>query len=250
MITVSIIILLIVLIFGVYFYKQSKLHNSKTQTISKSEEVKNGKIDLEQQNESNISSAKTDSEDKKTHEKLNEENTLNDADEKQSTVVENEDVNNFTMDGEAKEAFILIDEGKIDQAITLLEENANSKQTADSFAWLAAAYGKKIDSTENITEIMTFNKKMINSLNTAFSIKSDSLEATFVRGNKYLNTPSMFGGDVKKALEDFQKCLNSGIVNEDLYAAAAEAYRKIGDTEKEKEFTDKVQQVMQNKNTR
>ncbi|MDQ0229071.1 tetratricopeptide repeat protein [Metabacillus malikii] len=238
MLIASIVVIVIVGSLLGYFYYQKNLSLPERNVEPVSKEITEHDEASDQSNNENT--ATEDQEAINQTEEQTTDNTEDETEEAQREVPEEKEVRHFIMDDVTKEAFQLIEEENIDEAIEMLEAHANEEQSADRYAWLAAAYGKKIDSTDNVAKIMGLNSKMSNALNKAFEIDPDSLEATFVRGNKLLNTPSFFGGDTNKALSDFQTCLDQGIASEELFLAVADAYAKLGDTVKEDEYRQKA----------
>ena len=54
-------------------------------------------------------------------------------------------------------------------------------------------------------------------------------------GRQYLMTPKMFGGDVPKAIESFQKSLAFDTSQDETWVWLAKAFQKQGDTSKARE---------------
>ncbi|MUT64881.1 tetratricopeptide repeat protein [Paenibacillus sp. NEAU-GSW1] len=112
----------------------------------------------------------------------------------------------------------------------LLKITEQEPENAEAYAWLAACYGSIIDEV-GLFQKLKYNRLMEEALDMAVTLEPDSALVHMVRGNRYLNAPAEFGGDVEKAIEDFTYCIENGMEDADIYYSLGQAYEKNGEPE-------------------
>lgn len=68
----------------------------------------------------------------------------------------------------------------------------------------------------------------------------DHAGAHMILGEVYKSLPGLFGGDKKKAIEEFNEAINKDSLFTAVYTTLAKTYRDVGDTEKAKEIANKL----------
>jgi predicted Zn-dependent protease len=101
-------------------------------------------------------------------------------------------------------------------------------KNSDAHAWLAASYGSIIEEV-GLFKKMKYNDLMEASINDALTLDPESTLAHMIRGRRYLNAPSSFGGNIKKAIEDFQFCIENGRDDAEIYYYLGQSYEENGD---------------------
>lgn len=106
---------------------------------------------------------------------------------------------------------------------------ALNDRSADAHALLSDLYGSKI---HGMISGMHFGPKANAEIQRAFQLDPKCPQAFTVIGRKYLYSPSMFGGDIDKALDSFKRATAVDPRNDEAFVWLAIAYRKKGDPER------------------
>ncbi len=115
------------------------------------------------------------------------------------------------------------------EAITLVPHSA------EAHAWLAAVYGRQIDTAWSLTDKMDLFNKLDNEITTALEIDPTLPLARRMNGSKLLNTPDMLGGDPAEAAKEFRYCIEQGMSDIEIWVSLAKCYMETGDLAKAKE---------------
>lgn len=99
---------------------------------------------------------------------------------------------------------------------------------ADAHALLADLYGQKIT---GMTSGIKYGKKANAETERAFQLDPNNAHAFAVVGRKYFFAPSVFGGDLNKAIESFKKATTIDPHYDEAFVWLAIAYRKKGDSQ-------------------
>ncbi|WP_082083597.1 AMP-binding protein [Paenibacillus beijingensis] len=100
--------------------------------------------------------------------------------------------------------------------------------SADSHAWLSAAYGRLIE-TGIMLEKMNLLPLLEKEIATALEIDPNHPFARRMNGARLLNTPEVLGGDPAAAADDFRYCLDQGMDEADIWVSLGECYMKLDD---------------------
>jgi tetratricopeptide (TPR) repeat protein len=103
-------------------------------------------------------------------------------------------------------------------------------RSSDSHALLADLYGNKIGFGGMLAG-MHYGPKANAETQRAFQLDANNPHAYTVVGRKYLFAPRMFGGDLEKAIESFQKATTLDPHYDEAFVWLAIAYRKKGDSQ-------------------
>lgn len=106
---------------------------------------------------------------------------------------------------------------------------ALNDRSADAHALLSDLYGSKI---RGMISGMHFGPRANSEIQRAFQLDPNCPQAFTVIGRKYLYSPSMFGGDIDKAIESFKRATGADPRNDEAFVWLAIAYRKKGDPER------------------
>lgn len=98
---------------------------------------------------------------------------------------------------------------------------------ADAHALLADLYGQKITGAFSG---MHYGPKANAECARAQQLDPNNAQAFAVLGRKYLYSPSMFGGDIDKAIDSFRKATEHDPRSDENFVWLAIVYRKKGDT--------------------
>jgi tetratricopeptide (TPR) repeat protein len=109
---------------------------------------------------------------------------------------------------------------------------ALNDRSPDAHALLGDLYGSKI---HGMISGMHFGPKANIEIERAFQLDPKSPQAFTVIGRKYLYSPSMFGGDIDKAIDSFKKATAFDPSNDEAFVWLAIAYRKKGDAQRARE---------------
>jgi tetratricopeptide (TPR) repeat protein len=104
---------------------------------------------------------------------------------------------------------------------------ALNERSPDIHALLGDLYGAKIT---GMASGMHYGPKANAEIQRAFQLDPDNSRAFAAAGRKYLYTPSMFGGDLNKAIESFRKATETDPHFDENFVWLAIAYRKKGDS--------------------
>jgi len=101
-------------------------------------------------------------------------------------------------------------------------------RSSDAHALLSDLYGSKIGFGRMFAG-MRYGPKANDEAQRAFQLDANNPRAYVVVGRKYLYSPKMFGGDLDKAIESFQKAATIDPHGDEAFVWLAIAYRKKGD---------------------
>jgi tetratricopeptide (TPR) repeat protein len=117
----------------------------------------------------------------------------------------------------------------IDSAIADVQRSiALNNRSAEAHALLADLYGSKIS---GMMSGMMYGPKANAETQRAFDLDPNNAQAFAVVGRKYFFAPSMFGGDLNKAIESFKKATTLNPHYDEAFVWLAIAYRKKGDSQ-------------------
>jgi tetratricopeptide (TPR) repeat protein len=134
----------------------------------------------------------------------------------------------YEMRKDKKAAVTAIDKA-IEAALRSIQLNDKS---ADAHSLLADLYGRKISLGNAMFAGPKFGPKVKEENAKAMTLddKNPHVWASF--GRQYLMTPKMFGGDVAKAIESFQKSLAIDSSQDETWIWLSKAFQKQGDKTK------------------
>lgn len=116
---------------------------------------------------------------------------------------------------------------KYEQARELFEEAAAlDPRSAEAHAWLAAAYGRLIESAWSMVDKIKLLPFLETEIEAALEIDSTLPLARRMNGCRLLNTPDMLGGDPAAAVEEFRYCIGRGMDEAEVWVSLAECYVK------------------------
>jgi len=124
----------------------------------------------------------------------------------------------------------------VDKAIDAAQRSIQlNDKSGDAHSLLADLYGRKISLGNAMFAGPKFGPKVKeeNAKSMALDDKNPRVWASL--GRQYLMTPKMFGGDVPKAIESFQKSLAFDTSQDETWVWLAKAFQKQGDTSKARE---------------
>lgn len=117
----------------------------------------------------------------------------------------------------------------IDSAMADVQRSiALNDRSSDAHALLGDLYGAKIS---GMMSGMKYGPKANAETQRAFELDPNSAQAFAVIGRKYFFAPSMFGGDLNKAIESFKKATTLDPNYDEAFVWLAIAYRKKGDSQ-------------------
>jgi tetratricopeptide (TPR) repeat protein len=117
----------------------------------------------------------------------------------------------------------------IDSAISDVQRSiALNDKSADAHALLGDLYGQKIS---GMMSGMKYGPKANAETERAFQLDPNNAQAFAVIGRKYYFAPSMFGGDLNKAIESFKKATTLDPHYDEAFVWLCIAYRKKGDSQ-------------------
>jgi len=123
----------------------------------------------------------------------------------------------------------------IDSAIEWARRSiADNNQSADAHSLLADLYGRKI-SFGGMLAGPKFGPKVSEENKRAMALDDHNPQVWASQGRQYLMAPKMFGGDVSKAIESFQKSLSLDALQDETYVWLAKAYEQQGENSKARE---------------
>jgi tetratricopeptide (TPR) repeat protein len=121
-------------------------------------------------------------------------------------------------------------EATLKQAISEIEHAIElNDKSAKSHSLLADLYGRKI----NMGGFMAgphYGPKIDAENKKAFELDPNDPDVLASRGREYLMAPSMFGGDVNKAIENLRKATQADPANDENFVWLSRAYQKAGNT--------------------
>jgi tetratricopeptide (TPR) repeat protein len=122
-------------------------------------------------------------------------------------------------------------EHALDDAIAAVQKSISlNDKSADAHSLLADLYGRKTTLGGGMMAGARFGPKSAAENKKALALDDKDPRVYASLGRQYLHAPKMFGGDVDKAIESFQKATQLDPHNDEDYVWLAVAYRKKGDT--------------------
>ncbi|HLH09278.1 MAG TPA: tetratricopeptide repeat protein [Terriglobales bacterium] len=124
----------------------------------------------------------------------------------------------------------------LDQGITDVQQSiALNDRSADAHALLGDFYGQKIS---GMMSGMKYGPKANAETEHAFQLDPSNPQAFAVIGRKYLFAPSMFGGNIDKAIDSFRKATTLDPHYDEAFAWLSIAYRKKGNAQEAQKAID------------
>ena len=117
-----------------------------------------------------------------------------------------------------------------------IEKNPNNPEAHFWFALNKASIGK-INGVLNSLFMVDDLKK---ELKKVIELDPNHAGAHMLLGEIYKSLPGLFGGDKKKAIEEFKTAIEKDSLHNPSYIALAKTYRDVGETEKAKELLNKL----------
>jgi Tfp pilus assembly protein PilF len=117
----------------------------------------------------------------------------------------------------------------VDQAIEAAQHSLQlNDKSADAHSLLADLYGRKI-SFGGMFAGPKFGPKVGEENKKAMALDDKNPRVWASQGRQYLMAPKMFGGDVAKAIDSFQKSLSLDAAHDETWVWLAKAFQKQGD---------------------
>jgi tetratricopeptide (TPR) repeat protein len=124
----------------------------------------------------------------------------------------------------------------VDKAIDAAQQSIQlNDKSADAHSLLADLYGRKISLGNAMFAGPKFGPKVKEENAKAMALDDKNPRVWASLGRQHLMTPKMFGGDVAKAIESFQKSLAFDTSQDETWVWLAKAFQKQGDTSKARE---------------
>ena len=124
----------------------------------------------------------------------------------------------------------------VDKAIDAAQQSIQlNDKSADAHSLLADLYGRKISLGNAMFAGPKFGPKVKDENAKAMALDDKNPRVWASLGRQYLMTPKMFGGDVAKSIESFQKSLAFDTSQDETWVWLAKAFQKQGDTSKARE---------------
>jgi tetratricopeptide (TPR) repeat protein len=121
----------------------------------------------------------------------------------------------------------------VEKAIAAVQRSIQlNDKSADAHSLLADLYGRKISLGNQMFAGPKFGPKVKEENAKAMALDDKNPRAWASLGRQYLMTPKMFGGDVAKAIESFQKSLALDSSQDETWVWLAKAFQKQGDRAK------------------
>jgi tetratricopeptide (TPR) repeat protein len=121
----------------------------------------------------------------------------------------------------------------VDKAIDAAQRSIQlNDKSADAHSLLADLYGRKISLGNAMFAGPKFGPKVKEENAKAMALDDKNPRVWASLGRQYLMTPKMFGGDVTKAIESFQKSLAFDTSQDETWVWLAKAFQKQGDRAK------------------
>src|SRR6202047_3384336 len=121
----------------------------------------------------------------------------------------------------------------VDKAIDAAQRSIQlNDKSADAHSLLADLYGRKISLGNAMFAGPKFGPKVKEENAKAMALDDKNPRVWASLGRQYLMTPKMFGGDVTKATESFQKSLAIDSSQDETWVWLAKAFQKQGDKAK------------------
>jgi len=124
----------------------------------------------------------------------------------------------------------------VDKAIEAVQHSIQlNEKSADAHSLLADLYGRKISLGNGMFAGPKFGPKVKEENTKAMALDDKNPRVWASLGRQYLMTPKMFGGDVAKAVESFQKSLAIDGQQDETWIWLCKALQKQGDKAKARE---------------
>ena len=121
----------------------------------------------------------------------------------------------------------------VDKAIEAAQRSLElNEKSADAHSLLADLYGRKISLGSAMFAGPKYGPKIDQENQRAMALDDKNPRVWASSGRKFLMAPKMFGGDVPKAIESFQKSLSLDSRQDETWVWLAKAYQKQGDKPK------------------
>lgn len=121
----------------------------------------------------------------------------------------------------------------VDKAIEAAQRSIQlNDKSADAHSLLADLYGRKISLGNGMFAGPKFGPKVKEENAKAMALDDKNPRVWASLGRQYLMAPKMFGGDVGKAIESFQKSLSIDSSQDETWVWLARAFQKQGDKTK------------------
>ena len=121
----------------------------------------------------------------------------------------------------------------VDKAIEVAQRSIQlNDRSADAHSLLADLYGRKISLGNAMFAGPKFGPKVKEENAKAMALDDKNPRVWASLGRQYLMTPKMFGGDVTKAIDSFQKSLAIDSSQDETWVWLARAFQKQGDRAK------------------
>jgi tetratricopeptide (TPR) repeat protein len=131
----------------------------------------------------------------------------------------------------------------VDKAIEAAQRSLQlNEKSADTHSLLADLYGRKISLGSAMFAGPKYGPKIDQENQRAMALDDKNPRVWASSGRKFLMAPKMFGGDVPKAIESFQKSLALDPSQDETWVWLAKAYQKQGDKSKAQ---DAIQHALQ-----
>jgi cytochrome c-type biogenesis protein CcmH/NrfG len=132
----------------------------------------------------------------------------------------------------------------VDKAIEAAQRSIQlNDKSADAHSLLADLYGRKISLGNAMFSGPKFGPKVKEENAKAMALDDKNPRVWASLGRQYLMTPKMFGGDVPKAIESFQKSLALDPSQDEPWVWLAKAFQKQGDKAKAREAIQRALQL-------
>jgi cytochrome c-type biogenesis protein CcmH/NrfG len=126
--------------------------------------------------------------------------------------------------------------GAVDKALDAARRSIQlNDKSADAHCLLADLYGRKISLSNVMFAGPKFGPKIKEENAKALALDDKNPRVWASLGRQYLMAPKMFGGDVAKAIESFQKSLAINPAQDETWVWLGKAFQKQGDTGKARE---------------
>ncbi len=137
----------------------------------------------------------------------------------------------------------LLNETNYDGARMSFEKAVSmDKNDPEATTWLAIALGKKMEIT-NIVNKMRLMPKFEKAVKSALKLAPDSPMVRRINGIRLLKTPTEFGGNVEKAIEELQYSIAHGMEDAEVYQLLGRAYLDLGEKEKGEQALERVKEL-------
>jgi len=132
----------------------------------------------------------------------------------------------------------------VDKAIEAAQRSLQlNEKSADTHSLLADLYGRKISLGNGMFAGPKYGPKVDEENQRAMALDDKNPRVWASSGRKFLMAPKMFGGDVLKAIDSFQKSLSLDPSQDEAWVWLAKAYQKQGDKPKAREAIQRALQL-------